>query len=717
MEAMLTPRGVRRAGRAALLALAALAALPAGPSRAAPPLPADGPPRVENAWVRVEADPANGSILRILDREGGVDLAADPALADSFRLLLRLPGGRRLWVRGRAQALSAAEPREGGIALLWNGPLRDEAGGAHAIAARMGVRLRGRSVRFDFALDNRSRAVVEEVWYPVLGGFSRFGPPDDGAAPSARERAVIDTPPWNQPLTMPFGELTPLYPGQLQMGFVSVTNPAIGRGLYIGSHDVTPRLKAFRFAEARDGDAADIVAQLVHFPFTRPGARFSASPLVLRFHAGGWREAGGVYRDWFVRTFGLADPRRDWIRRQGFFVMTMFMLPEGNVNFRFRDIARWARAARDYGVRAVQIAGWQRGGHDNGYPLYTPDPRLGTWKELEEGIRACHRMGVRVYFFVNIQPAMLDIAWYRRELEGYAAVSRRGDPYWIAGWGMGTLASRMGLTTPQMAFLDPAFPAFRRALVRDFRRLAEVGADGIHIDKMFPALLDMNPRAPLGPDRSTWQGALDTIGDIARACRAVRPDFAISNECNWDRVLTYGAATWWAGNMSSARAVFPEVVETVGHYQPWDYVGLNNAVRLGHAVMLAPHQFNCDMGCETWRTGMSPYVRELKRIRDRLAEVVFFGEPRERGEARFEGLPKDSALDFAVYRGPRSGRRACIVTNGASAPRTVTFVGFDGAPRGRVRVHRPFEPPVDAALPARLRLPAEGIAFIVEVGP
>ena len=74
----------------------------------------------------------------------------------------------------------------------------------------------------------------------------------------------------------------------------------------------------------------------------------------------------------------------------------LVMLPEGNINYRFHQIPQLARDGLKYGVAALQIAGWQRGGHDNGYPYYEPDPRLGTWAELEEAIRQCHAMGVRV---------------------------------------------------------------------------------------------------------------------------------------------------------------------------------------------------------------------------------------------------------------------------------------------------------------------------------
>ena len=104
---------------------------------------------------------------------------------------------------------------------------------------------------------------------------------------------------------------------------------------------------------------------------------FDGSTVVLRVVDGDWHAAGHVYRAWFERTFGIAKPSQCWIRRQSFFQMTMFELPEGTINYRFKDIPRWAKDAKDHGINAVQISGWHLGGHDNGYPHYVVDPAPG----------------------------------------------------------------------------------------------------------------------------------------------------------------------------------------------------------------------------------------------------------------------------------------------------------------------------------------------------
>ena len=51
-----------------------------------------------------------------------------------------------------------------------------------------------------------------------------------------------------------------------------------------------------------------------------------------------------------------------------------------------------------------------------------------------------------------------------------------------------------------MTWADPGFPAVRKIIVDYFAKLAQIGADGVHVDKMFPAAIDYNPNMPMSPD-------------------------------------------------------------------------------------------------------------------------------------------------------------------------------------------------------------------------
>lgn len=693
----------------AFVVMAALGVPPRG-SAAEADLPAEPRPlALENASCRVEVERAHGRLLRLLDRQGPIDLKSPARLAENFRVLMPRPDAPRNFVHGKDQALTRFEASSDRLVLHWGGPMKDERGHAHDLGAALSIELKHEAVEFRFALTNRTAVPISEVWYPALGGLHEFGPPAIAA------KTVLGPPPHNaKRFSRPFGQHLVHYPSQ-NMGFVDVHNPELRRGLYFGAHDPVARFKGFFFAEETAGDTRNVAAWLIHYPFTPPGGIFEGAPLVAQFHDGDWVSAGrSIYRPWFIRTFGLVRPEADWIRQNSFFQMIMILLPEGNVHYRIRQIPELARDGLRYGLTSLQIAGWQRGGHDNGYPYYEPDLRLGTWRDLERALRECHELGVKVYFFVNIHVNNLDTEWYQRQLKDYDFETLQGHASWIDGWGMGTLASRMKLTTPLMAFADPGFPELADAQLAYFRRLARVGADGLHIDKLFPAPLNFNPRITLSPDQSGWEGTTRLLERIRRECRAIQPDFRLSLETSWDRSLSFAAATWWAGNLTVARKVFPELAETVGLYQPYDYIGVNDAVRNGHVVMVAPFHFQRSMHDAPWR-GLATYIRDVKRVRDALSDYVFTGEPLDASQAMIEPAPLPAGIEHATCRNPKNGKRACIITHRGATPAQVTFAGFAPAHGGStIRLWRPAQTPVTLTTPADLVVDGERLIFVVE---
>jgi hypothetical protein len=231
---------------------------------------------------------------------------------------------------------------------------------------------------------------------------------------------------------------------------------------------------------------------------------------------------------------------------------------------------------------------------------------------------------------------------------------------------------------------------------------------------MFPSALDYNPAITMSPDSSTWEGAIILTREVMRECRKRNPDWAMSFECNWDRMLEFGGATWWVGNQLITRQVFPENVETLGLYQAYDYLGVNNAVRDGHVVMVAPQNFTRSLDWAPFR-GLADYIKEVKRIRDGLADAVFYGEVLGRSGVTLAN-PDESGLQYTVFRNRSTGGRVCVLTNSGREDRRVAFTGFEGSAGGRVRVQVPFQPARVMKLPAKVAVPGERIAFVEELG-
>lgn len=664
---------------------------------------------LRSGGTTIEVDSGSGVIHIIQDSLSGATLSPSPGMAENFRLTLMNPDKSTVTVFGRNQTLSASRVEENTMTLEWNGPLK-EATAEYPVSVRMTIACEDRQITFRLHVENQSDLKVMEVLYPLIGGLTGFGPA--GKTTDATLWIPTSTP--NEPPLIPTaGGHVFAYPGQMNMSFSCIQSKELGKVIYFASHDPIARYKVYRFIETGTGETTDMAAAIQHSPFIVPGGQFDGSPVVLRFLDGDWNAAARVYREWFKKSFGIVQPDEDWIRQQSFYLMTMFMLPEGTINYTFKDIPKWAKSAKDHGINSVQISGWQMGGHDNGYPYYEPDPRLGTWEDLEAGIRECHKMGLKVYFFVNYQPMMVELDWYKNELHKYREMTADGGHTWMAGWGMGTLWARAG-NPKLMTWANLGFPQFRKIIVDYFVKLASIGGDGVHVDKMFPAGLDYNPDSPMSPDTATWEGAIQLTREVMRECRKHNPDWCMSFECNWDRLLQFGGATWWVGNQLITRKVFPEHAETLGLYQAYDYLGVNNAVREGHIVMVAPLNFSRSLDWPPF-SGLADYIKEVKRIRDSLQETVFFGEVLGQDPVKLDGGPPDGVA-YNFFRNRETGLQVCILTNSRMEKREILFPAFDKSTSAKARIHMPNRKVRRVTLPATLSIPAEGILFVEEIG-
>ncbi len=697
---------------------------------------------LENDAYRLEINADNGSIVSFCDKKGVGEVIAEPRLADSFRLLLPLPGHHSNYVVGNEQRVTSIKKTAGQVAIQWDGPLAN-ARGTYDVPVAMAIALEDDGVTFRFEADNRTEFDVAEVWYPMLGGLTGFG--SEEIRRDTRLAVGFD-PLLDIDLFRRFGapnELgTPLpewlltYPAPMAMPWCDFYNGHLDRGLYIASHDPVARFKGIRMAlhpglgrgrreddwprpdEVPEDTPIGVTANWFHFPYTPPGERFEGPPVVVRRHQGDWREAARLYRTWFTSQFPVVDPRTSWMRRDmTAFQNTMFLLPEDTVNLTFKEIPRWAEDALEHGVPHVLISGWQVGGHDRGYPQYEPDPRLGTWEELETAVRACHEMGVRVFFFVNIHVVDMTTDAYRDELHHYTVRNHEDVPCQAVGWGMGTLGARLGQTHAMLARVSAGLPEVREIFVRQVRKLAEIGVDGIHIDKCHPVPLDFNPRRDGSPDSSPWEGTLRCVDETLDACRAINPEFALSVESNWDRMLSYTDVVWWAalGQRSSVKDTFPQWTPTGAVNQPFSYNAVNLLVWQGCAMLVGPGHYTASMNDALWRP-LSAYIKEVQRIRQCLKDTLFLGQLLEMQATAVHGpFAEHEDARWSTFRNNETGKRACVLVNLSDELLEADSVVLADNTDGAVTVCQPFEQDQTAQLPVTITVPPERLVVLAEM--
>jgi hypothetical protein len=701
---------------------------------------------IENTLYRLEVDAENGALCRVYDKVGDLELISEPALAESFRLLLPLPEMEANIILGNEQKLSNFNASEERLELFWNGPLVNPQG-AFDLSVTMQIELKDQAVVFQIQVDNQTKHKLGEVWHAGLGGLMGLGSRQSTRTVLAKMRG-----PETSNLFMDFPESMGVggggglrfpeyyvsYPVEIGMPWLDIYNGELQRGVYYGCHDTTPRLFVLRFEmhpglarnrlsgnwpseaeinEQRDQYPPGLVMHWVFFPYTEPGKSFVSPPVVLQSHAGDWHEAAKIYRAWFLSNYEIRPAEISWLRQSQAIQDTMFMLPEGNVMLTFAEMPKWAAEAQQFGVNAVLVSGWNVGGHDNQYPNYTPEPKLGTWEELKEAIAECHRIGSKVFFFANIQPVDVSTVHYEEELSRYRVMDGKGAST-ISGWGMGTLGARMGMTRPPIGSCDPGFPQYRQIIVEHMRKLADIGADGVHFDKVIGRnAVDFNPALTMPPDEAWFRGVLATMEETLDHCRAHVPHFCLGVESPWDRLLVYCDA-WWLwhdmlDHLPVMKYTFPEFLPTFAVVQPWDYNNANNAIRYGYQLIMGPVRYSTSMA-DKQSQPISTYVAELLRIRDELKETLFFGEFLDTLEAEVAACegPAD-ALKYNVHRNPKTGKRACVVVNQSETP-LEAVVSFTGAEQQTFSIYRPFAAVEAAESPVRLTIPGERLVILVE---
>jgi hypothetical protein len=705
--------------------------------------------RIENDYFAVVVEPTHGRIQQITEKQGGFELITEPRLADNFRLLVPIPDMHGNYILGAEQSLSRHDVTEDAMELHWAGPLTSEHG-SFDIAVTLEIKLVGEELHFGCHLQNNAPHQVAEVWYPMICGMTGLGTGQQ--AKRTQVMVPVSVSHQTKDLFNAFGggntpgygmlgeEYSYWYPGGMPMPFSSIYNTELDRALYVADYDLIDRCKVLRYAlmpgvisgrtggdwpttEELGGEPVGLELNWTHFPYTPPGESFDGSTVVLRGHSGNWRDAALIYREWFTQNIGLVDSRNDWLRNQTAYATIMCMLPEDQINLRYADIPQWAELVAEDGYKSVLFCGWQFGGHDRGYPHYEIEPRLGTWDELEAGVRACHDLGLRVSFFANIQTVDISLDWYKDELHKYEINDIFGCPFFICGWGMGTLGARKNMTRSPLSDMNPSHPEVRELLVTRFKKLAEIGADGIHLDKNFVHALDFNPRLTVGPDQAMQQGIIKCMHEILDTCRAINPDFCVSYENNWDRLLNISDVAWWAGGPSPIKVAFPQWASTTHITQPFGQNVVNTQCLGGNNIMFAPGSYTKGLDYPPLQP-LRQYTREVTRIRDGLidnvsrAELIdakhpFFAarEPTIQYTGPFADSPD---ADFTVFAHLKNHKRAVVLANLSTSPLEVKDLSPTNNPTGACRIYQPFQDDRDATFPVTLTLPAEHVAFVVE---
>lgn len=651
---------------------------------------------LETGSLRLEFSTANGALVRMEAPETGWTIHRRPELGLSWRLLVPVDEEHRdNPVFGEKQTLTSFEADAESVRLVWDG-VESERAGRLDIRVVAEVRREGRQAVWRTRIENRGPYFVENVYSPYIGDLSHpHGAPwFAGLTYSyASARQLNIWPHFNNTE----GDHSVDFPTQFPWGADSGASPASpwfllrspSQGLYAGVKSDRGEIVAWH-AELRPGydsaidgrvpDADEIAGKpvhirfaAVHVPYIRPGDSADLTPIALEAYSGGWQEGVDIYKRWLA-TWSKPVVPPAWAREPHAWWQLHVNSPEDELRLRFTELPKVAEEAAKYGIRAIQLVGWNDGGQDQGNPSHTPDPRLGTFEELKEAIAKCQALGVRIVLFAKFTWADRATDWYRGELVKYAVKDPYGDAVYHGGYEYQTATQLMGINPKRFSLMCFDCPEYLEICRGEFRKLLDLGAAGMLYDECQHhagayACFDTSHGHRYG--QPVFQHDREFL-DMLRATDGRPTDFLMAGEACYDWELeTYDLSYFRSrdkGHVAASRYMRPKALLMTAVSGFNDRNMIDQCLMCRYIISYEPYNFK---GWPHDFPDTMAYGRKMDALRTKYRKWLWDGEYRDTCGARVVRQDGSAHAPYARFEAG-DGTSALVICNYGDAPVTVT---------------------------------------------
>jgi hypothetical protein len=652
---------------------------------------------LENQTLCLEFSCENGALVGLSAIESDWQLLNRPQLGLSFCLLVPTrgsldwhePGHRNNLVLGEDQKLTSLKVATDGRSaiLVWDG-VTSKYGGRHDIKLTLNVKLTERQAIFSLKIDNRSNYIIENVYFPYLGDIQH--PPveewfktfindynsavewslwptyqslvdycgTDHAVQFGRFGLGIGAP--MAPFILLRGEKQGLYAGvcessselvawhtELRPGYGSSIDSRVPEGLSINNEDVATRFAA------------------VHLPFIQPGETRSLTPIALEIYQGGWQAGVDIYKKW--RNSWMKLPKIPaWAKGPHSWQQIHINSSEDELRIRFEDLSQIGEDCVKFGVKAIQLVGWNDGGQDQGNPSHNPDPRLGTVAELKDAIAKIQSLGVKVILFSKFTWADRATERFRNDLIRFAIKDPYGDYYHFAGWLYQTATQLLDINTKRLIPMCFLSEEYLQICNQEFQNLVDLGADGILFDECLhhsPALLCFDAGHGHRYGASVYANDRELIHRFARITQPINSDFLFAGEGCYDwEMETYHMSyhrSWNKEHIPLSRYLLPEGLFMTAVNGFNDRNMINQCLLYRYVISYEPHNFKGRL--IDYPLTMA-YGNEMDALRTELREYFWDGEFRHELGAHVTS-DNQPHHPYAVFIDRTTGKVGVVVAN------------------------------------------------------
>jgi hypothetical protein len=647
-------------------------------------------------------------------------------------MIVPLPGRRDNPVLGEKNPLaSLAKSADGkSLSFVWK-DLESQYGGRLDITLKSTVTLDEQGLSFESEIADLSPYVVETVSYPILGAL----------AVPAGEKSLT-----REDLNYGAMERAPLYPEFVgERGYFGVDHSiqmvptprspfvlvaADQQGLYAGAHDTTNReLIQWTFelkpgyedsldnkvpnSKTISGHAVSVVFSVTRFPFATAGESAQLSRVVLQPYRGSWHKGVDTYKQW-RSTWFQRPPAPAWVQQVHSWQQLNINSPEDDLRLRYEDLPRIGRDCAKYGVKAIQLVGWNNGGQDRGNPSHDTDPRLGTREQLREAIAQIQSLGVNLILFNKYTWSDITTDWFRQELIHYAALDPYGDYYDYPGYDYQTPTQLSDINTHRFAVMCMNSSKWREVCAREFRKSIDLGAAGFLYDEVQH---HGSANYCFAPDHGHHMPADIYAGDslLASEFRKIAEEagrnFLFAGEDPYDLEIRNYSLSYFridAGHIPLHRYIDP--------YQPMmvavtgfnDREMINACLLYRYIISYEPYNFKGHL--DDFPLTME-YGRKVDALRTRYTEYLWEAEFRDTQGAAVQADRKPYAK-YAVFGRPGAGRRAVVVANQREDKPLKVAVKLEGS-KGKLVAVTP-ERPEPQSCDGTVTIPPRSAVVILE---
>lgn len=638
---------------------------------------------LENKELKATIDLNDGSLIGLESKLTGWDILSEPKYGQSFEMSIKLADGSFYVTNGKSQDKPLVKANKDELIFTWDGIKAGQSKVDITFEGR--IKIDGKGLVYDGKLRNKSDAVIEQLSWPFIGEVT---------IPEGTDRMLFQYMNYTKFNT---NQLYPGYSGQGWSNFPEHSFTLINnekQGLYISSMDqkleeyirciyeTLPTQDYAGFtgqAESKKNNEErkhmKVQVKTARMLFLQPRSEVNFMPVIMTPYTGSWHKGVDIYKEW-RKTWFVEPHRAEWLSRVNTWQQLQINSSESRINFKIKDLPKYIDECKKYGVDAIQLTGWTRGGQDRGLPSHDLDPRLGTPDEFRKVIKDAEKKGVKILLFTKFTWADMSTDYYP-EWAPHVAWHNNGDTCRHPGYNYNTYTQLIGVNTRRFGIFCMMDDELRSKLHKEFQKCLDLGAPGMVYDENqhhAGTMLCFNPNHGHKIPGFNYKGA-DLLGrEFSEMCKKNNPDFLMVGEGCYDLQSQYYSTYTRADyhHEPVLRYIDPYIPIACAVTDHFDKNQINMCLADRYAISYESRDFKGHL----WEfPRVVSYGKQVDQLRKKYSDYLWDGEFRDTQGATISSQD----IKYTVFVRKSDGKKAVVAYNTNTEKENTVRILIDGS--------------------------------------